>query len=139
MNEVGGKGIEKSRVILIVTLALVGVLAISNVWLFMRVTTLENRTWHEVYSLYSSSSVTTGTFQLVGRSVRVMWSASAIDPQSSISFRLYYSNGTFFGVWGSSGVHTANNAELELNQAGDYFLDIICIDTNYYVSVWDYY
>lgn len=98
-----------------------------------------NRTWHEVYSLGSSSDVTTGIFQLRGSSVRVMWISEGYDSSAWVSFQLHFSNGTAYGVWRSSGVRTATNAVLELEQVGDYYLDITTYLTDYCVSVWDYY
>ena len=100
---------------------------------------MENRTWHEVYSLASSSDVITGIFQLKGSSVRVMWIAEGYDSLAWVSFQLQFSNGTAYGVWRSSGVRTATNAVLELSKSGDYYLNITSYLTNYYVSVWDYY
>ena len=98
-----------------------------------------DRTWHEVYSLQSSSDVTTGMFELKGSSVRVMWIATGYSSEAWVSFELHFSNGTGYGVWASSGVRTATNAVLELKQVGDYYLDIATYLTDYYVSVWDYY
>ena len=98
-----------------------------------------NRTWHEVYSLQSSSDVTTGMFELKGSSVRVMWIATGYSSEAWVSFELHFSNGTGYGVWASSGIRTATNAILELKQVGDYYLDIATYLTDYYVSVWDYY
>jgi len=98
-----------------------------------------NRAWHEVYSLSSSSDVITGTIQLKGSSVRVMWIAEGHDSSAWVSFQLHFSNGTAYGVWRSSGVRTATNAVLELPKSGDYYLDITTYQTYYHVSVWDYY
>jgi len=53
-----------------------------------------SRTWHEVYSLSSSSDVITGTIQLKGNSVRVMWIAEGFDSSAWVSFQLHFSNGT---------------------------------------------
>ena len=103
------------------------------------VETMENRTWHEAYSIEASSDITTGTNQLKGSSVRVMWMAIGDYSSAWISIQLHYSNGTAYGVWGSSGVWTANNAVLELEQTGNYYLNITTYNTDYYVSVWDYY
>ena len=97
------------------------------------------RTWHEVYSLQSSSDVTTGIFELKGSSVRVMWIATGYDSDAWVSFELHFSNGTGYGVWASSGVKTATNNVLELQESGDYYLDITTYLTDYHVSVWDYY
>jgi len=99
----------------------------------------QNRAWHEVYSVGASSDLITGTIQLRGSSVRVMWIATADYSSSWLSIKLHFSNGTEYAVWGSSGVWTANNAVLELTQAGNYYLNITAYRTDYYVSVWDYY
>jgi hypothetical protein len=103
------------------------------------VETMENRTWHEAYSIEASSDITTGTIQLKGSSVRVMWMAIGDYSSAWVSIQLHYSNGTAYGVWGSSGVWTANNAVLELEQTGNYYLNITAYNTDYYVSVWHYY
>ena len=98
-----------------------------------------NRTWYQVYSTHSSSDLTSGTIQLKGNSVRVMWTATSGSSDGWVSFVLYYSNATPFGIWASSGRITANNAVLELDRTGNYYLGISCYQTDYYVSVWDYY
>ena len=103
------------------------------------VETMENRTWHEVYSIEASSDVTTGTIQIKGSSVRVMWTAIADYSSGWLSIQLHFSNGTSYAVWGSSGVLTATNAVLELAQPGNYYFNITTYRTDYYVSVWDYY
>ena len=100
---------------------------------------MENRSWHEVYSIEASSDITTGTIQLKGSSVRVMFTAWSAYSDAHLSVYLHFSNGTPYAVWGSSGVWTANNAMLELPQTGNYYLDINTYLTDYYVSVWDYY
>ena len=104
-----------------------------------RFDTMENRTWHEVYSVGSSSDVTTGTIQLKGSSVRVMWIAESDYSSGWLSITLHFSNGTSYAVWGSSGVWTATNAVLELPQSGDYYISITTYLTDYHISVWDYY
>ena len=100
---------------------------------------LENRTWHEVYSIIASSDITTGKIQLKESSVRVMWIAEGSNSEALVSFQLNFYNGTPYGVWSSSGVRTATNAVLELQESGDYYLEITTYNTYYYVSVWDYY
>jgi hypothetical protein len=100
---------------------------------------LKNRTWHEAYSIQASSDLTSGTIQLKGSSVRVMWIAKGDYSSAWLSIQLHFYNGTPYAVWGSSGVWTANNAVLELTQTGNYYLNITTYDTEYHVSVWDYY
>jgi len=100
---------------------------------------MKNMTWHEVYSITTSSDVISGNFELKGSSVRVMWIAEGYDSSGWVSFELYFSNGTGYGVWMSSGLRTANNAVLELDESGDYYLNATTYLTSYYVSVWDYY
>jgi len=107
-----------------------------------RVQNLENalnRTWHEVYSIETSSDVITGTIELRGSQVRVMWIATSDYTSGWLSLKLHFSNGTAYAVWGSSGVWTATNAVLELRQVGNYYLNITTYRTHYHVSVWDYY
>ena len=99
----------------------------------------QNQRWHKVYFIASSSDVIADEFILKGSSVRVMWIAYGWSENAMLSVRLIFPNGTLFAVWGSSGVYTANNAVLELPQSGSYDLDIASIDTDYQVSVWDYY
>lgn len=103
------------------------------------ITNMKNMTWHEVYSITTSSNGTSGDFELKGSSVRVMWIAEGYDSSAWVSFELYYLNGTAFGVWMSSGPRTANNAALELHESGNYYLYTTTYLTTYYVSVWDYY
>jgi len=98
-----------------------------------------NKSWHEAYSIEASSDITTGTIQLKGSSVRVMWTATSEYSTGWVSFILHFSNATPFGIWASSGRKTANNAVLELSQTGNYYLEITAYQTDYYVSVWDYY
>jgi len=81
---------------------------------------MENRTWHEVYSIEAFSDITTGTFQLKGSSVRVMWIATSEYSTGEVSFILHFSNATPYAIWASSGVMTANNAALELIETGNY-------------------
>ena len=100
---------------------------------------LDSKSWHEVYSLGSSSDVITGEIQLRGSMVRGMWIASSDYTDSWFSVTLHFSNGTELAVWGSSGVWTATNSELELEQAGSYYLNITTYLTFYYFSFWDYY
>lgn len=99
----------------------------------------ENRTWHEVYSIYASSDITTGKIQFIGSSVRVMWIATGSDSGAWVSFQLHFYNGTPYGVWSSSGLKTATSDALELPESGDYYLQITTHNTYYYVSVWDFY
>jgi len=100
---------------------------------------LKNRTWHEAYSAGASSDLTSGTVQLKGSSVRVMWMAKGYSTSSWLSIQLHFFNGTPYAVWASSGVWTANNAVLELKQAGNYYLNITTYYTDFQVSLWDYY
>jgi len=98
-----------------------------------------NRTWHKVYSVEASSDIASGIFQLMGSSVRVMWTAVSESSSGWVLFTLHFSNATPFGMWASSGRMTANNAALELNETGGYYLEITAYLTSYYVSIWDYY
>jgi len=100
---------------------------------------VSNKTWHEVYSASSSSNIVTGIIQLKGSQVRGMWIATSDYSFAYFSASLYFSNGTEYAVWGSSGVWTATNAELELEQPGSYYLNITAYQTYYYFSFWDYY
>jgi len=103
------------------------------------VTIIENRTWHEAYSLESSSDAVTGTIQLKGSQVRASWIANGDYSTSWFSVQLHFSNGTAYAIWGSSGVWTANDGELELKEHGSYYLNITVYHTDYYISFWDYY
>jgi len=100
---------------------------------------MEKRTWYEVYSIEASSDTTSGTFQLKGSKVRVMCFAHSPNTDAWVEIILLFSNGTGYAVWGYSGVFTSDNAELEVPQAGDYYLAIHTFQTFYTVSVWDYY
>lgn len=106
------------------------------------VETMENRTWHEVYSISGSSDVTTGLFQLKGSEVRVSWRAVSTSPfevsESYLEIWLRSSNGTLH-IFGTSGFFAATDAEVELDEAGDYYLSINVHETSYTVTVWDYY
>ncbi len=68
-----------------------------------------------------------------------MWSASSAFTDGWLEIDLYFSNGTLYAFWGSSGVWIANNAVLEIQEPRDYYLEIMTYLTDYYVSVWDYY
>lgn len=98
-----------------------------------------NRTWHEVYSIEASSDLLSGSIQLKGSSVRVSWIATADYSSALLYIQLHFSNGTAYAIWGSSGIFTAIDSELELKQAGNYYLNITTYHTNYQVSLWDYY
>jgi hypothetical protein len=100
---------------------------------------MENRSWHVVYSLSSSSDANSGIIQLRGEQVRAMWIATGTSSLASLSVELHFSNGTGLAVWGSSGVWNANNAVLELKETGDYYLVITVYGTSYALSFWDYY
>jgi hypothetical protein len=105
------------------------------------ITDIKNMTWHQMYSTTDGSGgFVSGDFELNGSDVRVMWTAIGSDPSAWISFELFYSNGTGFGLWMSSGVGNANNAVLELHESGNYYLNTTThLMLTYYVSVWDYY
>jgi hypothetical protein len=103
------------------------------------VSSIKNMSWHKVYSTTASGDVLSNDFELNGSAVRVMWMARGSDPSAMVSFELFYSNGTGFGIWMSSGLRMANNAVLELHRSGDYYLNTTAYLTEYYVSVWDYY
>jgi hypothetical protein len=100
---------------------------------------IENRTWHEAHSLTASSDMISGIFQLKGREVKISWHGISDYTDAWLEIYLYFSNGTQYGYWASSGVWTAMGAEIELVLSGDYYLEIVTYLTDYYVSVWDYY
>lgn len=100
---------------------------------------IENRTWHEVYSVSASSDMTSGIFQLKGREFKISWYGISAYTDGWLEINLYFSNGTMDSYWGSSGVWTAMDAELWLVEVGDYYLEILTYQTDYWVSVLDYY
>lgn len=100
---------------------------------------IENRSWHQVYSVSASSNVTSGTFQLKGKEFRVMWGAWGQSSSSWLSIGLRFSNGTLYSYYGSSGIFTATNVEEDLVQSGQYYLTIISYQTDYDLILWDYY
>jgi len=97
-----------------------------------------NRTWHMTYNIATDTDIST-RIHFKGDSVRVMWIAYGFGEYAQVAIYLDFTNGTPFAVWGFSGRFTANNAILELPQSGSYDLVIVAIDTDYQVSVWDYY
>jgi hypothetical protein len=111
----------------------------SDVNLTNSLQSMKNMSWHEVYSLVASSNTIGGYFQLKGTSVRVMWLAYGVSSNSWVSYELDYQNGTTYGYWMSSGLKTGNNAVLELDEIGTYYLNITTYQTAYAVSVGDYY
>jgi len=76
---------------------------------------------------------------LKGSQVRAMWIASSDYTDSWFQVTMYSSNGTELAYWGSSGIWTATNAILELEQTGSYYLSITTHQTFYEFSFWDYY
>jgi prefoldin subunit 5 len=100
---------------------------------------IENRTWHVVQYVQGSSNTTSGTFQLKGKEYRVMFTAQGSSPTSWLSIALRFSNGTLYSYCGSSGIFTATNIEEGLVQSGQYYLDIASYQTDFTVTLWDYY
>ena len=100
---------------------------------------IENRSWHKVFSISSSSNFTSGTFELKGKEIRVMLSSWGQDALSWIAIGLFFSNGTLYSYWGFSGIYTVTNVEEDLMQSGQYYLDVISDQTDYDLILWDYY
>jgi len=104
------------------------------------VETMENRSWHEVYSIEASEDITSNTFHLKGRDVRVTWIFMSLDATAELTVYLHFANGTTYGWWGDSGTWSVDNAELDLAESGDYYVSISSYEMiYYYVAVHDYY
>jgi prefoldin subunit 5 len=102
-------------------------------------TQIENRSWHLVQAISGSTDTVTGTFQLRGEEIRMMWTAEGLSASSWLSIALRFSNGTLYSYYGSSGIWTAINVDEELTQSGLYYLDVMVLETDYVIAIWDYY
>ena len=107
------------------------------------VSSMQNKTWHEVFSFYGNSSTSTSTFQLKSSKIRVMYSMGSSDPNTYVSFLLVPEGKTrasYVADWACSGRVVSTNAEFELEQTGNYYLGIeTYLTPHYWVSIWDYY
>ena len=104
------------------------------------VETMKNMTWHEVFSIEASDDTTSNVFHLRGKDVRVTWIFSGLYATAELTVSLYFENGTAYGWWGDSGTMSVDNAELDLAESGDYYVEISSIGMIfYYVAVHDYY
>lgn len=102
--------------------------------------TMENRSWHEVYSIEASEDITSNTFHLKGKDIRVTWIFSSLYATAELTVYMHFANGTLFAWWGDSGTWSVDNAELELVETGDYYISILSSEMiSYYVAVHDYY
>ena len=100
---------------------------------------MENRTWHEVYSIGASSDMTSDIFQLKGKEIKISWFGLSDYTDGWLEINLCFSNGTIYSLWGSSGVCAIMDAEIFLRQAGGYYLVIYTYLTDYWVVLYDYY
>ena len=100
---------------------------------------MENRTWHEVHSMEGFSDMTSGIFQLNGKEVKISWLGLSDYTDAWLEINLCFSNGTVYSLWGSSGVYAIMDAEIFLRQAGGYYLVIYTYQTDYWVTLYDYY
>ena len=102
---------------------------------------MENRTWHEAFSIGASSDVTTNTFLIKGEWVRIQWTMLGEGSDSWIMITLIYSNGTGYAVRGSSGIFSSYACDLEIiDPKAEYYLEIgTYAVAEYSVVVWDYY
>ncbi|UCH32770.1 MAG: hypothetical protein JSV05_05205, partial [Candidatus Bathyarchaeota archaeon] len=103
------------------------------------VETMENRSWHEVFSVEASGDLTSNVFHLKGKEVRATWIFSGLSATAELTIVLYFENGTAYGWWGDSGTMSVDNAVLDLAESGNYFVEISSIGMIfYYVAVHDY-
>ena len=101
---------------------------------------IENRSWHEVFSIEASESITSNNFHLQGKYVRVTWTFMSLEPTAEITVYLDFVNGTGYGWWGDSGTWSVDNAVLELAEPGYYYIWVSSRDMIYYrVAVHDFY
>jgi hypothetical protein len=101
---------------------------------------IENRSWYEAYSIEASEDITSSTFHLMGKKVRVTWIFTSFDATAELTVYLKFANGTTYAWWGDSGTWSVDNAELELAESGDYYVSISSSELIfYYVAVHDYY
>jgi hypothetical protein len=104
------------------------------------VETIENRSFHQAFSIEGSSSVNTSTFLLKGDWIRMRWYMMG-SGSSWISISLYYSNGTMCTNRGSSGAWSSFACDIDTDLPNaEYYLEIeTYLVTSYAVTVWDYY
>jgi len=101
---------------------------------------MENRSFHQAFSIEGSSSVNTSTFLIRGEWIRIRWFMSG-QIYSWISISLYYSNGTECANRGSSGVFSSFACDFQIDLPNiEYYLEIATYGvSSYWVYVWDYY
>lgn len=97
------------------------------------------RSWHLVQAISGSTDTMTGTFQLRGQEIRIMWTALGLSASSWLDIALRFSNGTLYSYYGSSGIWTAINVEEKLGYFAMYYLDVTVYETDYVIAILDYY
>lgn len=87
----------------------------------------------------ASSNTISGYLQLKGSEVRMSWLAMSTSTEGGLDIRLHFSNGTLYGIWGSSGIWGAYDNDMRLRQPGECYLNVTTYLTDYVIQLWDYY
>jgi len=109
--------------------------------LYGRMDSIENQKWHLLGYWESNKDFKTEPFLIQGTELKIKWWVTGDFFNSRAIIRIFYANGTFFNVVGSSGYYGSLYCEIPIDETGNYYLDVWLININQKatITLYDYY